>query len=64
MSSEEPELTVWDAEHLRLAVQAAGVALWSWNVDTDRLTLHERAYDLWGVPGLALAFWRRLHGRT
>jgi PAS domain-containing protein len=40
----------WDAKHLRLAIEAAGVALWSWNVDTDRLTLDHRAYDLWGVP--------------
>jgi two-component sensor histidine kinase len=39
----------WDARHLRLAVDAAGIALWSWNVDTDRLTMDDRAYTLWGV---------------
>jgi hypothetical protein len=27
----------WQPEHLRLAVTAAGVALWAWNVDTDLL---------------------------
>ena len=27
---------IWDNEHLRLATDAARVALWSWNVDTDR----------------------------
>ena len=25
------------------------MALWSWNVETDAVTLDERAYDLWGV---------------
>ncbi len=33
---------VWDVERLRIATEAAGVALWSWNVDTDRLELDER----------------------
>jgi two-component sensor histidine kinase len=40
----------WDAKHLRLATNAAGVALWSWNVDTDKITMDERACALWGVP--------------
>ncbi len=41
---------VWDAERLRIATDAAGVALWSWNVDTDDIALDERAHALWGVP--------------
>ncbi|WP_375462676.1 PAS domain-containing protein [uncultured Methylobacterium sp.] len=41
---------VWDAEHLRIATDAAGVALWSWNVDTDEIALDERAHGLWGLP--------------
>ncbi len=40
---------VWNADQLRLAILAAGVALWSWNVDNNRFTMDERA-DLWGVP--------------
>ena len=40
----------WDADHLRHAIEAAGVALWSWNVDTNRLTMDPRAFDLWDVP--------------
>lgn len=40
---------VWDETHLRLAIEAAEVALWSWNVDTDELVMDKRAYDLWGV---------------
>ena len=40
----------WQAEHLRLAVEAAGVALWAWNVDDDRFTMDERGFELWGLP--------------
>ena len=35
---------------LRIAADAAGLALWSWNVDTDEIALDERAHGLWGVP--------------
>jgi two-component sensor histidine kinase len=41
---------VWDEKNLHLALAAAGVALWSWNVDTNKLTMDEHGYDLWGVP--------------
>src|ERR1700738_5244373 len=47
---EKSQLPVWDPAHLRLAIAAAGVALWSWNVDTNQLTMDERAFELWGVP--------------
>ena len=40
----------WRPEHLRLAVEAAGVALWAWNVDDDRFTMDERGFELWGLP--------------
>jgi two-component sensor histidine kinase len=40
---------VWRHDHLRLAVDAAGVGLWSWNVDNDRITMDERSFDLWGL---------------
>jgi hypothetical protein len=42
-------MPVWDEKHLRAATHAAGVALGSWNVDTDAITLDERAYELWGI---------------
>jgi two-component sensor histidine kinase len=42
---------IWDNERLRFAMEAAGIALWSWNVDTDRITLDDRALDLWGLTG-------------
>ena len=44
-----PESLSWDTEHLQLAVTAAGVALWSWNVDTDKFRMDDRAFDLWGL---------------
>jgi two-component sensor histidine kinase len=42
-------MAVWSEKHLRAATRAAGVALWSWNVDTDAITMDESAYDLWEV---------------
>ena len=50
MSWDESRALVWDAERLRIATNAAGVALWSWNVDTDEIAMDERAHGLWGVP--------------
>lgn len=41
---------VWNAQGLRLAIKAAGVALWSWNVDSDRFHMDDSGYTLWGVP--------------
>ena len=41
---------VWGARHLRIAADAAGIALWSWNVDTDEIALDENAHQLWAGP--------------
>ena len=40
----------WSVDHLRLAIAAAGVALWAWNVDTDEFTMDEQGFSLWGIP--------------
>lgn len=50
MSSKPTKPPLWDEAHLQLAIDAAGVALWSWNVKDDTLTMDERGYRLWGVP--------------
>ena len=50
MSPQSTGALKWDVWQLRVATDAAGVALWSWNVDDDTFTMDERAYDLWGVP--------------
>ena len=49
MSFEGSSAPVWDAERLRFAADAAGVALWSWNVDDDAIAMDERSHALWGV---------------
>ncbi len=53
MSFEPSTPPIWDARHLRFATDAAGVALWSWNVDTDKISMDERAFSMWGVPNNA-----------
>ncbi len=50
MSWEGSGAPVWDAGRLRIAADAAGVGLWSWNADTDAIAMDERGHDLWGVP--------------
>ena len=54
---------MWDADRLRIATDAAGVALWSWNVDTDEIALDERAHGLWGVPERRLVTFEDLSAR-
>lgn len=39
----------WNEQRLRHAIESAGVALWSWNVENDRLTMDEHAFTMWGV---------------
>ena len=55
-SGQKTSPPVWDANRLRIATDAAGVALWSWNVDTDEIAMDERAHGLWGVAGGAVTF--------
>jgi two-component sensor histidine kinase len=50
MPSEATSIPVWNEKQLRAAVNAAGVGLWSWNVDTDAFTMDQHGYELWGVP--------------
>ncbi|RWX74455.1 histidine kinase [Neorhizobium lilium] len=45
----EAEYPEWGLEQLRDAIRAAGVALWSWNVDTDGLSMDGHGYTLWDV---------------
>ncbi len=45
-----PASQEWSARHLRLAIDAAGVALWSWNMDSDNFTMDEGAFRLWDLP--------------
>jgi hypothetical protein len=42
---------LWEPKNLVRAIEAAGVTLWSWNVDTDALAMDDLAYDLWASIG-------------
>lgn len=53
MDTAKPTPHQWEPEHLRLAVTAAGVALWAWNVDSDEFTMDERGFELWGMAWTA-----------
>ena len=48
MSPRELHAGIWESERLRVGTDAAGIALWSWNVDTDKIALDERAHGLSG----------------
>lgn len=49
-SAEHLKPLLWEPKNLIRAVEAPGVTLWSWNVDSDALAMDDRAYDLWGIP--------------
>lgn len=54
MSESKLHRPQWEEGHLRLAVEAACVALWSWNVDDNRFTMDELGFELWGLPWAAV----------
>jgi PAS domain-containing protein len=39
----------WDVRRLRIASEAAGVTLWSWNIESNEIALDDRACAMWGV---------------
>ncbi|MDR6872273.1 two-component sensor histidine kinase [Bosea sp. BE125] len=39
----------WTSDSLRRAIQAAGVALWSWNVAEDTFVMDEQGFEMWSV---------------
>jgi two-component sensor histidine kinase len=54
---------IWNEAHLRRAVEAAGVALWSWNVETDQFMMDEHAFEIWGIPESAAVTFEDLSSR-
>ncbi len=50
ITAEQLKPLLWEPKNLVRAIEAAGVTLWSWNVDTDALAMDDGAYDLWGIP--------------
>jgi len=49
MTPKSLEPLLWEPKNLVRAIEAAGVTLWAWNVDTDALAMDDHSYDLWGV---------------
>jgi PAS domain S-box-containing protein len=49
MADDDDKTGQWSNEHLRLAVEAACVALWSWNVDDNTFDMDPRGFELWGL---------------
>jgi two-component sensor histidine kinase len=41
---------LWELKALKRALHAAGVALWSWDVETDAFAMDDQAFALWGLP--------------
>jgi two-component sensor histidine kinase len=50
MSPQRSSALEWNTWQLRIATDAAGIALWAWDIDTDALSMDERAHQLWGIP--------------
>ena len=50
-------------QHLERALHAAGVALWSWNVETDAFAMDEQGFDLWGLPQTSTVTFEDLSSR-
>ena len=49
-AAEGARATGWYAEHLPVAVKASCVAVWAWQVDTDKFAMDEHGFELWGLP--------------
>jgi len=44
MPSRDENHFLWDVMNLKRALHAAGVALWSWTVETDAFAMDEQAF--------------------
>ena len=50
MEVAKPHASIWREDHLRLAIKAACVALWFWNLDDDRFQMDECSFQPRGLP--------------
>ena len=51
ITAQELKPLLWEPKNLVRAIEAAGVTLWSWDVNTDALAMDDNAYDLWVSTG-------------
>ena len=47
MADQDDRSHTWNDKHTRISLEAAHVASWSWNVDTNRFAMDERGYRQW-----------------
>ncbi|UUR09342.1 sensor histidine kinase [Sphingomonas glaciei] len=50
MAANDSKVLAGPEERLKVAVEAACVAVWAWHVDSDKFSMDERAFELWGLP--------------
>jgi two-component sensor histidine kinase len=53
----------WKPEQLRSAIKAAGVALWTWNVDDGTFLMDAKGYELWDVSRASPLTFERLSAK-
>jgi len=52
-----------EVEGLKRALHAAGVALWTWMVETDVFAMDTKGFELWGLPQKSLVSFEDLSSR-
>jgi two-component sensor histidine kinase len=57
------ETPLWASDNLKRALHAAGVALWSWDVQTDAFAMDEQGFRLWGLPDASTVTFEDLSSR-
>lgn len=54
---------LWEVSNLKRALHAAGVALWSWQIEKDTFTMDEQGYRLWGLEQMETVTFENLSSR-
>lgn len=60
MTARKTKAPAWGPDDLRRAIDAAGVALWSWDVATDNLEMDATGFAMWDVPPMPQVPFERL----
>jgi two-component sensor histidine kinase len=63
VTSTPADIHEWNPAQLRSAIKAAGVALWTWNVDDDTLLMDAKGYQLWDVVRNGTLTFEQLSGK-
>lgn len=50
MNDTGKDVQSWDFAAVKGAIEAAGVALWSWHLDSDKFDMDRHGYRLWDIP--------------